>query len=173
MKLILSVLFISSFAHASSYFWSCGDTVGSRYFWDRGVEAGSHYYWQKGDGPGSRYYWERGTGFGSKYYYLRNDGPWSNLSYQRGAEAGSYYFWNNGTGPGSRYFYERGTGPSADGVVTALCMQNAITHPLCHSIRNAPASQVQYCVSKVFDQFQQLLNTGPNRTLECRETSDF
>jgi hypothetical protein len=88
MKLILSVLFISSFAHASSLFWSCGDTVGSRYFWDRGVEAGSNDYWVKG------------TGYGSK---------------------------------------------------TALCMQFAITHPLFQSIRNALASQVHYCMSRVSD----------------------
>lgn len=177
MKIIfLLVLFISSFAQASSYFWSCGETVGSRKFWDRGVLAGSNYYWEKGEGPGSRYYWLHGTGYGSKYYYLRNDGAWTNYSYQRETGPGSYYFWHQGQGPGSRYFYENGNQASTDGVITALCMGGVLAHPLCLSLRLAPNTQRHYCINESLNQFQhlqQLINSSPIHQIECEELNGF
>lgn len=174
--LILLILFTSSFANGSSYFWSCGDTAGSRNFWDKGTTAGSKYYWNNGEGPGSRYYWLQGTGYGSKYYYLRNEGAWTNYSYQQGTSAGSYYFWNNGSGPGSRYFFNNGAQASADGIITSLCMNNLITHPLCVTLRMTPNNQNHYCIARNLNQFehlQRLIILPTVHQLECEEVNGF
>ncbi len=166
---------MTSFAHASSYFWNCGDGVGSQRFWAQGSQAGSLYYWNKGDGPGSKYYWLNGTEYGSKYYYLKKDGPWSSFAYQTGTGPGSYYFWNYGNGPGSRFFFRNGNQASSNGVITALCLQNLITHPLCSAIRNASHSPPSYCLQRpvlLLQQYNQMMQTVPKAEV-CDEVDEL
>lgn len=174
IKIFLFIFLISSVAHGSSYFWSCGQTAGSKYFWDHGQTAGSKYYWTRGDGPGSNYFWDKGVEAGSQYYWKQGDGPGSEYFYTKGTGPGSAYYWVHGDGPGSMYHWQKGYTSSVPPYVVSLCLSGKVRIPLCEILQSALSNPSRTnCIRQTVFGFQQLLSPSINtRSPECLEKKE-
>lgn len=172
--ILVLVLFISSLAHGSSYFWACGTTPGSKYFWDNGASAGSKYFWLRGDGPGSQYFWDKGDKAGSLYYWNKGDGPGSDYYYRKGDGPGSHYYWVYGNGPGSMLHWQKGHTSSFLPYMVPLCLSGKVRIPLCDILqqtlaRPIPTNCVRQSIMGIQMLFTPLIHMNP---FECNEVME-